>query len=409
VFANGWNVEAAEAVCRCEGEEAADLLGRLVDKCLVEMHDDSGRYRMLETVRQYAAQRLEEAGEAAARERHLDYYAGLADQAKAGMMSFDQSAWLARIDDERENIVAAHAYAGELEVLHARGLKLVSSLKLYWVNRGLLELGHRLVLEALTRSGAAERNFARCKGLFDLGQLRYVMGAYGAARVALQEGLDIATELGDDRAAAKLLQPLGQALLGEGNLAGAHDYLERAYLAAKDADDPRGLAAAATLLGQLRRIQDRDAQAMQLFETAIAIARVQGDQESIAIGQVNRAMVAIVQSQVETAAAALSEALDIVKRLDARRLAFITLEVVAAFQASRGRWEDAALLFTVAARHSREAGIRREPTDEKFLERWIGMVPQPQRLIDDAAGNRGESLSLGEAIGLASGIVTSRR
>lgn len=402
VFAGGWTLEAAESVCKCDGEDVVDLLARMVDKSLVALTHDSGRYSQLETVRQYSQEHLEaSAGAAEVRRRHLRFYVSLAEDAKTGMMGADQGAWLDRLDHERENVIAAHSYADTAHGGAQDGLRLISALKLYWINRGLLELGHTLTVEALERAGAEERNFVRCKALFDLGQIRHCMGRYEQARVCLQEGLAIARELGDERAAAKILQPLGMAALGEGKLDEARRYLEEAFALASDGADPRGLVAAANHLGQLKRMEGRPREARELFETAVRIARQQGDAESVAIGQVNQAMLAIVEDQPARAAEMLQEAFETAVSLNAKRLAQGAIEGCAALEASRGHWTNAAILYGAAEAQALATGIRRDPADEEFLAPLIAKV---RAAIGDAFGDveaEGRALACDEAIEFA--------
>ena len=111
MFAGGWTLEAAEAVGaggEIEGAEVLDLLTQLADKSLVAVESDSGRFRLVETVRQYAQERLVEAGEElATREKHRAFYVDFAEQARPQLLGPQQGAWLARIDLDRENLLYA--------------------------------------------------------------------------------------------------------------------------------------------------------------------------------------------------------------------------------------------------------------------------------------------------------------
>lgn len=367
VFAGGFTVEAAEAICLCEGD-VVDVLGRLVDKSLVIRDASAERYKLLETVRQYAQERLDVSGEGEeVRQRHLEFYVALTAIAKPGLMGSEQSAWLSRLDHERENFLAAHAHADVARGGGDLGLTLVNGIKLYWINRGLLDLGHRLTLEALARPEAGARNFARCKGLFDLGQFRYYMGKYREARASLEESLVIARELGDKKAVAAILQPLGLATLAVGNLVAALEYLEEALSLASERGDKRELCAAVIALGQLRSVEGRSDLARPLFERAVEIARENADSETIAIGLVNLAMASIAAAEQKQAAAMLLEVIDIATQLNSRRVGQSALEVCAALAASSGEWEDAARLYGGAEAHAVTTALRRDPADEAFL------------------------------------------
>ena len=130
---------------------------------------------------------------------HLAYFLALAEKARPELAGPAQGAWLARLDLERENFLAAHAWAGQSREGAGPGLGLAWALKPYWINRGLLDLGLRLTVEALARPGAEGRTHARCRGLFDAGQIGTYMGRYAEAQGYLEESLAIAREIGDKR------------------------------------------------------------------------------------------------------------------------------------------------------------------------------------------------------------------
>ena len=115
VFAGGWTLEAAEAVCAGDGVDesrCSTCLTHLVDKSLVVLEPRATRYRMLETVREYALERLAESREEdAVRGLHLRFYSALAQSAERALYGPDQPAWRARLDKERENVLLAHAHS----------------------------------------------------------------------------------------------------------------------------------------------------------------------------------------------------------------------------------------------------------------------------------------------------------
>ncbi len=258
VFAGGCTIEAAEAVgagVDLDGSDVLSLLTNLVEKSLVTMDAGGERYRLLETVRHYALDRLAGSGEADdARTRHLAFFVALAEQAKSEIVGPRQGKWLARLDVERENLLAANAWCDSAEGGAEIGLRLLHAVKLYFFNRGLLALGHRLVIEALARPGAQERELSRCRGLFDAGQFCCSMGRYQDALQLLEESLAIAREIGDAPRVAAALQPLGEAASGLGDFVAARRYLDEAVARSRESTDKRELAAALVNLGQLHRL-----------------------------------------------------------------------------------------------------------------------------------------------------------
>jgi non-specific serine/threonine protein kinase len=165
VFAGGWTLEAAEAVGAGEGierEDTLDALSRLIDQSLVVAEAEEGgevRYRMLETIRQYALERLREAGEAeGARERHMNHFLGFAEAAAEGCRGTEEPRWLERLEAEHDNLRAA---LDESSPGDERGLRLVAALGIFWRDKDHASEGVRRLDEALSRSAAPPRLRAR--------------------------------------------------------------------------------------------------------------------------------------------------------------------------------------------------------------------------------------------------------
>jgi len=371
VFAGGWTSEAAEAVCSfgSVGQAAVlDHVTQLGEKSLVAMDADRARYRLLETVREYAHERLADAGEREqARTRHLDYFLGFAETARPQLAGPQQGAWLERLDAERENLLAAHAWCDHGAPGAERGLKLTFLLRPYWINRGLLGLGLRLTVEALMRAGAEAPNLVRCSGLFDAGQLSYFMGRYAEAQGYLEESLSIARDLGDKRWVAAVLQPLGMAHLGRKDLPGARRYLEEAVTLAQQRGDQRELAAAVNTMAQLYRVEGDLGKAEALYEQVVQVADDLGDRETLAIMLLNLAMVAVAHRVPERARSLLLGALTIAEDIGSKALGQSLLEVCAGLAASSGDWAQAARFYGAAEAQAAQTGLHRDPADEAFL------------------------------------------
>ncbi|MEO7741659.1 MAG: tetratricopeptide repeat protein [Usitatibacter sp.] len=410
VFAEGWTLEACESVCeRGDGGEIVDDLARLVEKSLVAMDPGGERYRMLETMREYAREKLAASGAGAAvRERHFAYYLAFAEKAKAGLTGPDQAAWLATLDRERENILLAHAHALQHAESAEPGLRLANAVKLYWANRGLLELGHRVVREALGRTAATDRTFLRCRGLYEAGQLSSYMGRYGEARHDLEESLAIARELQDERAISIVLPPLGMAALGQGDLEAARGYLAEGLEGAERGGNSRALAAASMELGQLERVEGNAERAQALYDRALRIAEEIDDRETVAIARLNMAMLRITQGNLTAARTLLAQGLDIAAEVGSRRMVQCALEIAAGLAASQGEWRRAARLFGAASSLARSTGLHREPADEAFLRPLVELARQAPGARFEADESDGRALGLAQATAEARDGLTSR-
>jgi predicted ATPase len=201
VFAGGFGLEAAEDVCAedpLRRSEAVALLGRLVDKSLVHVDDGSGdrRYRLLETVRQYAAERLEEAGERAGLERrHRDWYVALAESDPAPAGELPARTTLRGLDRERDNLRAALASA--LASDPQTGLRLAVALWRFWLMRGYLAEGYRWLAAAL--AAAPESTAVRAHALLAACVVGLRRGVHGRIHEFGAESVAIFREL-EDRA-----------------------------------------------------------------------------------------------------------------------------------------------------------------------------------------------------------------
>jgi len=378
VCAGGWTLDAAEVIGSggsIASGDVLDLLTNLVEKSLVVAEPGCGRYRMLDTVRQYALERLADCSEeSATRDRHLAHYLALVEKARPELFGPSQAVWLARLDLELENLLSAHGWCDHAVDGGGSGLRLASAMKRYWLSRGILELGYRLTAGALARSGAELRGLSRCRALFDAGQLSLSMGRYAEGQVHLAESLAIAREIDDKERIAAVLQPLALALLGQGNLAAAREYLQEALAMAQELNDGRSIAAALNALAQLHRLSgDLDA-AEPMYLRVLALARDIGDRESVAIGLLNLAMVSIERNGFPAARSLLIEVLEIADEIGSKPTGQSALEVSAGLAASHGEWSVAARLYGAAEAQALRTGLRRDPADESFLMPRISQV-----------------------------------
>jgi predicted ATPase/class 3 adenylate cyclase len=406
VFAGGWTLEAAEAVGAgndVRADDVLDLLTRLVEKSLVIADIDGNRYRMLDTVRHYALEKLQETPHAdGPPDRHLDFYVGFAETARNELVGPQQGEWLERLDREFENLLAAHARCDKAALGGELGLRLVFSIRFYLLSRGLLALGERLSLEAVARPGAQDPGLGRCRGLAAAGQFLYYRGRYEAARDNLAASLALARTIGDEPTIVGALGPLGMSCLGVGDLPNARRYLEEAVERAERQDNPRALYAAINALAQLCRVEGRLDLAEPLCDRVVAIARQLGDKDSTAIALLNKAMVSISRGTAEPVPGVLLEVLDIGAAIGSRPAEQSALEVASALAWLVGDPQNAARLFGAAEAQAERTGLRRDPTDEAFLIPLIALTRAALGEAEYAAAeNHGRSLTHEEATATA--------
>ncbi len=233
VFADGWALQSAAQVAQTADEyEALALLTVLHDKSLLvvdrEVRDGRPRYRMLETVRQYALERLNACGEGeAARGRHVACFVAMAEEADSQVRGPDQDLWMSRFKQEHENLVAALTWCCEGPLDPQAGLRLAAATGYYW-GWNSVELGDRLTRAALEHDPAAAPTPAREGTLRALARLSEFRGRFDEALHFAQQALAVARQLAAPH-------PLAWALNAVGSALGAAGHIERALLAEQEA------------------------------------------------------------------------------------------------------------------------------------------------------------------------------
>lgn len=394
VFAGGWTLEAAEAVASAEnvdGPQVLDLLIDLVDKSLVMVEAEGARYRLLETVREYAEARLKESGEdEGARKRHLDFYVSFAEKAGAELLGPEQATCLRKLDVDRENLLSALGWCSRGSHEAESCYRLVHAIKLYWFMRGLLNLGHRVTVDAISIPASEPNSLARCKALWVAGQICSYTGRYEEAQQYLQEGLAIARYHNDRHMIAAVQNYLALAALGQGDRAAARMHCEEALELARELGDRREIAGLSNALAQLNRLDGNLDGAEPLYEQVVALAHELRDREIVAIGTLGLAMVAIGRGSAGRARELLREVLTIANETGSQPAGRAALEISAGLAALQEEWERCARLYGAAEAQTLRTGIRRDPADEAFL----------QPLISNAREALGESqFTLAEASG----------
>jgi len=399
VFQGTFDLESVERVCG-RGELNADVLAALsalLDKSLIVRNAHDGRYRLLDTIRQYARDRLEESGEGfRMRALHRQCYLAFSEAARAGILGDRQSEWLAKVDVERDNLIAAHENCDDNAAAIDEGFELAHALKLYWINRGLLGIGYRMLQDALRRDSPPSR--LRTRALFDVGQLAYFMGRYEEACVHLQRSLELATEMQSQERIAAVLQPLGMAYLALGKIDLAREQLERAVVLSRRLNYTRDLAAALNALAQLERSQSNLSTARTLYEDVLSIARSAGDRESAAIALLNLSMTSITAGERAHAAAPLREALKIAEEMSSAGLIQAAFDVATGLAAARGDERRAALWLGVAERLMKETGLQRDPADQVFLAPLVDAARRSSGSRFEGVMQEGAKLAMDRAL-----------
>jgi non-specific serine/threonine protein kinase len=446
VFAGGWTLEAAEAVGAGEDvqeEDILDLLSGLVEKSLaVAKGFDEGRvrYRLLEPVRQYALEKLEEVGEVEeVRRRHAGFFVALAENAEPRLRGPEDMQWLERLEAEHDNLGAALSWALERREPQL-GLRLAGALWMFWHAHGHYGEGRKWLEDALAKDdwGSVAARLKALEGVF---WLTYDQQDLERAEAAAQEGLRLSAESGiEDSIAASFRTMLAYGARLRGDYGRAKELLEESLALSREADDKVQIAEALLELAGVSFYLEDPEGANKLYEEGITMCReigymyrladflysqgytvlVQGDHERGAalneeaaalcrergyksfalVGAVdNLGWAALLQDDHERARTSYEESLTLCKELGDKWIASESLGGLACVAGARGEAERAARLFGVAEA-LREAVGYQHTTEERALREPYLRAARSQ--LDEASWEEafaeGQTMSMEVAI-----------
>ncbi|MGH7724928.1 MAG: protein kinase domain-containing protein [Candidatus Eiseniibacteriota bacterium] len=371
VFQGGWTLETATAVVEENGDEfeTLDLLTLLVDKSLVVVdrsNADHPRYRFLESVRQFAREMLDAGTDAeTVKDRHLDYFLSVGEQAEAELLGPKQGHWFAELELENENLLTALEWSGHSSEGIQKGLRLSGAVARFWSARGHYEIARRAMSEALARDRAAEATPGRAKAVVRAGALAMYQDDYAAGRQLVEEGLRIYRSLGDEKGEARALSGLATIAACTGEFDDSRRFGGEAIAMYRASGNDRGTAVTLHNLGFVALCQAENEVALKEYEEALALFRKVGDREYIALTLADLAIIASRRAMPEVARERLAEAVEIVEELGARREGAYLLEAAAELAGAGGQ-EEVAVRLSGASRALREAiGSPLVPTERK--------------------------------------------
>ena len=368
VFAGGWTLEAAEAICAgesgsdeveanslrlCPPVFLLDILTALVSKSLVvvEQQGEAMRYRMLETIRQYAREKLAESGEAeVVRAHHLGFFSQFAERAEPELRRAEQKLWLDRLEAEHDNLRAALGWALDGEDA-ATAAQLGGNLWHFWAMHGHLGEGRRWlerILALETQGRTLLLPSARVKLLNGEGSLAFYQGDHASAHLLFEEGLALARDVGDKWGMAFALDGLGAQAANQGDYERATTFSEQSLALSREIGAKWLNAITQINLGELARLQGDYQQATRFYEGSLALLREVGDKWFIAIVLHDLGQVAQDQGQYDQAKAIHKESLALCQELGGQRSIAMCLEKLAGVAGAQRQPERAARLLGVA-------------------------------------------------------------
>jgi predicted ATPase/class 3 adenylate cyclase len=405
VFAGGAHLEAVEAVANPDGELSRDTLATLfslVDKSLVrqtETEADEPRFRMLETIREFARDRCEvEWDGAATRRRHAEHYLGLAEAAEPHLSGASQVAWLDRLDRDQDNLQAALRWAIETDEPE-RAMAAAAGLWRFWQMRGHYSGGRDLLERLLARPGG--RTAARAKAEDAAGSLAYWQREEDDAEAHYGEALAIYRELRDRRGIAQTTYDLAFIPLIRGIVEEGVPLLQEAISLYEELGDESAAARAKGDLGLFLMMSGDHRVALPLMEEALARTRQQGDlfrlaDDLLRVSEAQRAL-----GKHDEARRGHLEALDSMERAGAPEGIAAVLQIMASVESDLGRHQRAMRLF--GAGRALAASIR--GVDVPLPFQFADPVGDSRRAIGDEAVERalaeGRAMTWDQAVAYA--------
>ncbi len=448
VFVGGCNLEGVEAVCDTKGDLELDLLdgmASMVDKSLarqVEQANGESRFVMLETIHEYALEKLQASGEEAATKRaHAAYCLILAEEEATQQNDAQGTGWLERLTLEHDNFRAGLEW-----LIHTEdpewGLRLGTALFGFWETREYLAEGRDLLGRLLRLPGAAGPTKSRMRALFAAGVLAAEQGDYGSADRFIIESKDIARQLGDKTGAAVSLNALAVLKRDRGDIETAHALfdeslelwrelgdlkavarglsnlanvvkLQRDYDLARalygdclsifrGLGDRTGVAWSLNYQGDVAREQGDSAAARALYEQGLAIFRELGDRWGIAGTLADLGGLAREQQNYSTAHALHRESIKIFQELDHKRGIARLLECFACTEAAQFHAERSLRLAGAAAALRQNIGAPLTPAEQAKIE--ASLDPARQSMTNAASATtwlEGWAWSVEKAVGEA--------
>jgi len=321
VFAGGFTIDAAQTVGAGDAvnpNEVPDLVSQLVGKSLVLMNrEGAAHYQVLETLREYGAHKLHDAGEVGhVRARHRDWMLELMTRAEPELRGTNAGAWLDRLDAEHDNLRAA-LERGNPEADGEARLRLATASWRFWDVQGYLSEGRAWLEDALRRAGSASASL-RAGALVAAGNLAYRQGDHQQAACRWEEGLALWRELGDRRRVASVLNNLGLLQQSQGDGAAAMALCEESLALKRELGDRREVAETLNnLVGIAWELGDHE-RAIALCEESLGLSRELGDRRGTAMALGNFGLLAYHRGDYAVARGRYEESLAIDRELGNR-------------------------------------------------------------------------------------------
>jgi predicted ATPase len=448
VFVGGFTLEDAEAICNSEKDlDILEGVSSLVNNSLVkqeELPDGQPRFQMLETIREYALERLSESGDMPElQQRHAKYFVGIVlKEATFGVLSSQSTAWLNRLEREHDNMQAALEWNLRTPEGRELALSMMATLTWFWYRRGFFNEG-RIWTDRILAASGEEVTPARAAALQMSSRMAMWRGDLNSAVERASKSLTVWQRLedeqkvpmslmetgvtliniGKDREAHSLLKEaealfresgasyfhaitlvhLGNVSLGLGNPDEAWDWLNQAYPLFKEIGEPWGLSFVLNNLGEVARVKGNYEQAYEYYKESEALLRATGDKGDLARLVHTLGYIASHKGDDHLAEAQFRESLAMFRRLGNKRGIAECIAGLASLSAKQGKSEIGTQMLSAAEALLGESGAAWWPADRVEVDKTRTIL---QSALEDhefqAAWAAGGSMTLDQAIAFVS-------
>ncbi len=397
VFSGGCTLEAAETVCDAEGDPDMAVLegvGSLVDKSLLRQEEGlegEPRFSMLQTIREYALERLEESGEAeGTRQRHAEYFLAFAEEVEPKLKGSQQIEWFDRLEEEHDNFRAALSWSLELGETEM-GLRLVGALMWLWGVRGYYGEGRLWAETALGKEGQTTAA-ARAKVLAWAARMAQQQGDFDRAEEACEQGLELLQQSGERGEAELYLRiTLGGMVAWRGNPERAAETLEEGLALSREIRDKWWIGAFLNNLAIVAAARGDHTRNRELLKESLALFREIGDRYNISYGLLNLGQDALLAGDQERGVALLEESVEVFRELGSKWELASALALLGYAAQLADDLQRATALYEESLTLSREAGMKAN----------IGECLEG---LADIAGARGEAVRAARLYGAAEAL-----
>jgi predicted ATPase/class 3 adenylate cyclase len=409
IFSGGWSLEAVEAICLGEGidpDNIFDLMARLVDRSMViaEEQEEQPRYRLLETLRQYASQALQESGQQAYwYGRHLEYYLNVAEEVEPQLRSSEDILGVQQLTRENDNLRTAFETAVQGQNTKAM-LRLSGALYYFWYRIGRIQEGMNQTLQAIQMPNIEQHPMELANALQGLGEFYWLSGSYQNAIKSLNRSIDLARTVGTP---ARYVLALALDWRGL-----THMRLMDFVSAQRDGEDSRalfqelhdayGLGNSNYALGRISIEQGKLQAALPFIEQALKWSRTAGDRLLIALVLNDQMLIAISNGDYTTAQALNQESLEIARRMNDLWLTSGRLREAGNLAQLMGDYSNAFDYFLESGEIVRQQGLINDYARNRFN---LGYVAVQQGDLDSGRSFLRESWELFSQLNLERGLV----